>query len=119
MSALELTYFEDLAATRITCPHKDAFVPNGATPFYRYIKGGEVSSDSFLPTTLNPDLPLPKECDACVLKSVSLYDDLQSLINGVFKLPHNKGKKKTIGLICISEKDGMLKQTFGKGHHSW
>jgi hypothetical protein len=119
MSALELAYFEDLAATGIICPHEDAFRPDGLTPFYRYIKGGVVFSESFLPTTLNPDLPLPKGCDNCIQKSVSVYDDLQSLINGVFKLPHNKGKKKTIGRFCIAQKDGMLKQTFGKGHHSW
>lgn len=119
MASIEITYFEDLTSNAITCPHEDAFVPDGAKVFYRYIKGGVVTSDSFLPTKLNPDIPLPEECDACVQKSVSVYDDLQGLLNGVFRLPHNKGKKKTIGLLYITEKDGVLKQTFGKNHHSW
>lgn len=119
MNIQETIYFEDLTVTGIVCPHEDAFIPSGDIIFYRYIKGGVVSSDSFLPTILNSDLPLPIGCDACVQKSVSVFDDVQSLINGVFKLPYNKGKKKTIGFFNISEKDGMLKQTFGKNHHSW
>jgi len=109
-------YFEDVAATGMTCPHEDAFEPDGVKVYYRYIKGNAVSSDSFLPTALNPALPPP---DACIQKSVSVYDSLDGLQNGVFKLPHNKGKKKLIGLVKLSTADGVLKRTFGPGHHSW
>lgn len=112
-------YFEDLASTGIPCPHEDAFVPDGQTVYYRYIKGDRIVSESFLPTQVNPAMPLPKECDACIQKSVSVYDNLEGLINGVFKLPSNKGKRRTVGLLMLSEKDGVLKKTFGKNHHSW
>ncbi len=119
MAATDIDYFEDLAATGIICPHEDAFVPDGETIFFRYIKGGDVASDSFLPTQLKTDRPLPKECDACVQKSVSVYNDLNGLINGLFRLPFNRGKKKTICLLKLTPNDGMLKQTFGPNHHSW
>jgi hypothetical protein len=119
MADSEVTYFEDLAATGITCPHKDAFIPDGIKIYYRVLKSNEVASDSFLPTVFRSDRPLSKECDACIQKSVSIYDDLQGMINGFFKTPANKNKKKHVGVFKLEAHDGMLKQTFGSNHHSW
>ena len=104
-----LTYFEDLAATGMTCPHPDAFEPDGAKVYYRVLKSDEITSDAFLPTPMKPDRPIPKECDACVRKSVSIYDDLQGMINGYFKTQAGKGKKKYIGVVKLQAHDGMLK----------
>lgn len=114
-----MTYFEDLAATGLPCPHVDAFAPDGERVFYRVLKANEATSDCFLPRRLNPARPIPKECDGCVQKSVSIYDDLQGVINGYFKTHAGKGKKKHIGVLTLQPHDGMLKQTFGPGHHSW
>ena len=114
-----LIYFEDLASTGIPCPHQDAAIPDGATVYYRYVKDGTVTSSSFLPTALKPDKPMPANGDDCILKSVSLFDDLQGLINAVFRVPSNRGKKKLIAAFCMDATDGRIKQTFGKHHHSW
>lgn len=119
MEKNELAYFEDLESTGITCPHEDAFQANGDKIYFRVLKGDEITSESFLPTPIKNERPLPPQCDACILKSVSIYDDLEGLINGYFRLPSNKGKKKRIGILKLNSRDGMLKQTFGANHHSW
>ena len=111
-------YFEDLNVG-IPCPHTDSNCAGKDQVFYRYIHGGEVKSESFLPTKINTDLKLPKECDDCVQKSVSIFNEMQSLINAVFKLPHHKGKKRVIGVFTLLESDGVLKPTGSKGHYSW
>lgn len=114
------TYFEDVTAAGILCPHEDAFVPDGERLYYRVLKNNLVSSDCFLPTIVKEDRPLPQGYDNCIGKSVSIYDDLEGMINGFFKLPSNRGKRKTIGLLKLTANDGLLKQTFdNKNHHSW
>ncbi|GAB4020517.1 hypothetical protein GCM10028808_61920 [Spirosoma migulaei] len=117
-SSSSLTYFEDLAATGMTCPHEDAFVPNGERVYYRKLKSTPASSDCFLPTPINPARPLPKECDACVQKSVSVFDSKEELIIAL-KIQAGKGKKYLIGEVKLRPEDGMLKKTFSPGHHSW
>ncbi len=118
--AEDLSYFEDLSSVGITCPHEDCFVPDGVKVFYRVLKSNPVTSECFLPTPLKDDRPLPKGYDDCIGKSVSIYDDLDGMINGFFKLPSNKGKKKHIGILKLQAADGRLKQTFDhKNHHSW
>jgi len=113
-------YFEDVTATGIPCPHKDAFVPDGEKIYYRVLKNSSVSSEYFLPTVVKDDRPLPQGYDNCIGKSVSVFDDLQVMINSIFKLPSNRGKTKTIGLLKLTANDGLLKQTFDdKNHHSW
>ncbi len=113
------TYFEDVAATGMTCPHPDAFEPDGVRVYYRVLKTNSVDSDCFLPTPLRADKPIPKDCDACVQKSVSIYDDLPGMINGYFRTPAGRGKKKHVGVLILQGYDGMLKRTFGPSHHSW
>jgi len=113
-------FFEDLSNTGIRCPHEDAFVPDGQRIYYRVLKSGAASSDCFLPTVVKDDRPLPHGYDNCIGKSVSVFDDLQVMINSIFRLPFNRGKKKTIGLLKLTANDGLLKQTFdNKNHHSW
>lgn len=119
MASVDTTYFEDLAATGITCPHEDAFVPDGSKTYFRVLKSSEANSECFLPTTIKTDKPLPDDFDDCIGKSVSIFDSLEGMINGFFKLPHNRGKKKHIGILQLQPNDGMLKQTFRKNHHSW
>ncbi|SDP94808.1 hypothetical protein SAMN05428975_4000 [Mucilaginibacter sp. OK268] len=120
MATSDITYFEDLDSTGITCPHEDAFEPDGRKLYYRYIKSGTLSSDSFLPTQVNTSMPLPNGFDACIAKSVSVFDDLDGLINAIFRLPFNRGKKKHIGTFTLNGHDGVLKQTFDNiNHHSW
>ncbi|MBS1631972.1 MAG: hypothetical protein KF825_13795 [Ferruginibacter sp.] len=114
------TYFEDVIAAGIPCPHEDAFVPDGVKVYYRVLKNNTVSSEYFLPTVVKDDRPLPQGYDNCIGKSVSVFDDLQVMINSIFRLPFNRGKKKTIGLLKLTANDGLLKQTFdNKNHHSW
>ena len=120
MAENKMEYFENLASVGIACPHTDAVVPDGSKSYYRYIPGGTVSSDSFLPTKINSDRPLPNGFDDCIGKSVSIFDDINGLINGVFRLPHHKGKKRIIGVINLGPNDGVVKQTFDNiNHHSW
>lgn len=115
-----LTYFEDLSNLGITCPHEDAFPPDGNKIYYRYIPKGVVNSDCFLPTPLREDRAMPESFDDCIGKSVSIFDDLDNMLNALFRLPFNKGKKKTIAVLKLCEKDGVLKQTFeNPSHHSW
>jgi hypothetical protein len=115
-----ISYFEDLDVG-CTCPHEDAFVPDGEKEYFRVLKSSDVTSDCFLPTPIRADRPLPDGFDDCIGKSVSIYDDLQGMINGFFKIQAKKNKKKQIG-VCVLKlgaEDGLLKQTFGKNHHSW
>jgi hypothetical protein len=121
MASNELQYFEDLAATGIICPHEDAFMPDGEKVYYRVLKASPVSSECFLPTVIKTDKPLPDEFDSCIGKSVSIYDDLQGMINGFYKTQAGRKKRKQIGVgvLKLNANDGMVKQTFGKNHHSW
>lgn len=113
------TYFEDLDVG-IICPHEDAFAPDGETVLYRYIPKGDVSSECFLPTVPREDRPLPRGFDDCIAKSVSIFNDLEGMLNALFRLPHNKGKKKKVCVLQLKPKDGVLKQTFDNpNHHSW
>ncbi len=114
-----ITYFEDLSSLGINCPHEDAFAPDGNKIYYRYIHGGELKSECFLPTKIDPTKPLSKDFDECIGKSVSVFDHIDGLINGVFKLPHHKGKKRAIGLVKLCATDGLIKKTFGDNHYSW
>jgi hypothetical protein len=121
MGNLEPAYFEDLNVGS-TCPHADAFVPKGERTYYRIIKADVVNSDCFLPTPIKEDRPLPDGYDDCIGKSVSIYDDLNGMINGFFKIQAGKKKNRSIkvGLLKLAETDGVLKQTFdNKNHHSW
>lgn len=116
----QLIYFENLDELSINCPHDDAFEPDGIKEFYRVLKSDPATSNCFLPTPLKNGKPLPKGFDDCIGLSVSIYDDLQGMINGFFKLPSNKGKKRLIGILKLKETDGRIKQTFDhKNHHSW
>lgn len=114
-------YFEDLNVG-CTCPHADAFVPKGEKTYYRIIKAEAANSACFLPTPIREGRPLPDGFDDCIGKSVSIYDDLDGMINGFFKIQAGKKKSRSIkiGELRLQEKDGVLKQTFdNKNHHSW
>ncbi|OYU93569.1 MAG: hypothetical protein CFE21_20005 [Bacteroidetes bacterium B1(2017)] len=120
MAECAINYFEDLNVG-CTCPHEDAFFANGEKEYFRVLKVQPVNSDCFLPTPIKADRPLPDGFDDCIGKSVSIYDNLDGMINGFFKMQAGKKKKKQIvvGKIKLNNKDGLIKQTFGKNHHSW
>lgn len=111
-----MDYFEDLFATGITCPHKDAFVPDGKQSYFRVLKHNPATSESFLPTKIKDDSKIKP--DACIAKSVSLSDSLEGLLNAYFRTPAHR-KKRLIGVLTLTPTDGLLKQTFAAGHHSW
>jgi len=113
---MEINYFEDLASTGIPCPHIDAFVPDGMQEYYRALKMGIPPSDNYIPSKIHKDKP---ELDECIKKSVSIYDNQERLINAFYKTPAHKKKTRILGLLVLNSKDGMLKQTFNPGHHSW
>jgi hypothetical protein len=115
----DIMYFEDLGSVGIPCPHEDAFIPDGTKVYFRVLKDPSVHTSSFLPTPIKTDRPLPPDFDDCIGKSVSIYNDLAGMLNSFFKLPHNRGKKKQIGVLQLTATDGVLKQTFGKNHYSW
>lgn len=116
MTINELTYFENLQETGITCPHEDAFSPKGNVVYYRVLKHNPPTSDDFLPTNMREGKHKP---DACIQKAVSVSDSLEGLLNGYFKTPAHKKKNRVIGMITLKTEDGKLKQTFAVGHHSW
>ncbi len=43
------------------------------------------------------------------------------MLNSFYRMQAGKKKKKQIvvGALKLGDKDGLLKQTFGKNHHSW
>ena len=116
MAAGEITYFEDLNVG-CTCPHEDAFVPKGEKVYFRKIKANLPIEESFVAPPFNEGL-LDK-ADACIQKSLSVFDDLDALINAVIKIQAGKKKSKQIAVLKLAEDDGLVKQTFGKNHHSW
>lgn len=111
-----MEYFEDLENLEIVCPHKDAFAPDGNRQYFRVIKGDSADSDSFLPTPLKKGRPRP---DECICKSVSVFDDLEALKNGYFRIPAFKNKPANVAVLTLTAGCGLLKQTFAAGHHSW
>lgn len=116
MAAGEITYFEDLNVG-CTCPHEDAFLPKGEKVYFRKIKANLPIEESFVAPPFNEGL-LDK-ADACIQKSLSVFDDLDALINAVIKIQAGKKKSKQIAVLKLAEDDGLVKQTFGKNHHSW
>lgn len=116
MAAKELQYYEELSATGMTCPHEDAFQPDGKVKFYRVLKNNPATSADFLPTQIKEGKPKP---DACIQKAVSVYDSLEGMLNAYFKTPAYKKKQRIIAVITLKPEDGKLKQTFAAGHHSW
>lgn len=117
MADCSIEYFEDLSATGITCPPEDAFVPNGKQEYYRVLKHNPATSECFFPTKIKEYSRIKP--DACIAKSVSIYDNLEGLINGYYKTPAHKIKQRLIGVLMLTPTDGLLKQTFAAGHHSW
>lgn len=117
MAESTLHYFEDLSAIGITCPHEDALMPDGKHEYFRVLKENPATSDSFLPTKIKEDSRIIP--DACIQKSVSIFDNLEGLISGYFKTPAHKKKKRMVGVLHLRAADGVLKQTFAAGHHSW
>lgn len=116
MAESVINYFEDLNVG-CTCPHVDAFVPDGEKVYFRKLKGNNAIEDSFIAPPFNQ--ALIDRADACIQKSLSVFDDLEMLINAVIKIQSGKKKSKRIAVLKLSHKDGLLKQTFGKNHHSW
>ena len=116
MAESVINYFEDLNVG-CTCPHEDAFVPDGEKVYYRKLKGNNAIEDSFVAPPFNESLI--DRADACIQKSLSLFDDIDVLINAVIKIQSGKKKSKRIAVLKLSPSDGMVKQTFGKNHHSW
>lgn len=116
MAESAINYFEDLNVG-CTCPHEDAFVPDGEKVYFRKLKGNYAIEDSFIAPPFNE--ALIDRADACIQKSLSVFDDLEMLINAVIKIQSGKKKSKRIAILKLSDKDGLLKQTFGKNHHSW
>jgi len=109
-----MAYFEDLTNCG-DCPHADAFQPDGVTLYYRVIKQLPVTSDSFLPTLVREGM----EIDPCIAKSVSIYDSPNGIRNGYSRIPALRNKPGFIATLVLRPEDGMVKQTFNNGHHSW
>lgn len=109
-----MPYFEDLGDCGV-CPHEDAFAPDGAKPYYRVVRHNPLTSESFLPTPVRQGL----EIDPCIAKAVSVYDSLEGIKNGYSKTPALKNKQGHVAVLVLRPEDGLLKQTFSNGHHSW
>jgi hypothetical protein len=109
-----MPYFEDLNNCGV-CPHADAFAPDGITPYYRVVRENPLTSNCFLPTPVRGGF----EIDPCIAKSVSVYDSLDGIRNGYSKTPALKNKAGYIATLILRPEDGLLKQTFSNGHHSW
>ena len=110
-------FFEDLTTTGNTCPPEDTFEPNSEQDYFRVIKKNRAVADSFLPKKLSEEDKA--KIDPCIAKSLSVSDSLQSLINSYFKTPANKKREILVGTLRLMPTDGLLKQTFAAGHHSW
>ncbi len=97
------------------CPPKDALHPCGAT-FYRLTDSFPPNETDFLPTVIR--FPRDKcPVDPCIEKSVSIWDDLQCMMNRAGKIGTLKTKKPVS--FILSNESGVVKKTFGKGHCSW
>lgn len=110
-------YFEEIDNLSVTCPHEDAFVPKGEKVYFRKIKANHPIEESFVAPPFKEGLI--DRADACIQKSLSVFDDLDALINAVIKIQAGKKKSKQIAVLKLTENDGLVKQTFGKNHHSW
>lgn len=116
MSEITIEFFEDLTGLGVACPHIDSFLPDGQKVYFRVIKENPATSDCFLPTPLKEGIPKP---DECIAKSVSIFDNLERLVNGYFRTPAHKKKTRNIAVLTLTSKCGLLKQTFAESHYSW
>jgi hypothetical protein len=117
MSKVSITYFEDLKLDKSTCPHEDAFIPDGTIEFYRIVKCNPASSECLM--SHRSKHPTREYTDECIARAVSTFDSAEGLLNAFFKTPAGKKKEKLLGKIVLKSGDGMIKQTFADGHHSW
>jgi hypothetical protein len=117
MSSEEITYYENLDIEDCICPPKDAFLPNGDNELYRIVKPNIAISDCFV--SYKKTNPTNQYSDECIARALSTFDSIEGLLNAYLKTPAGKKKERLIGKVVLQEKDGMIKQTFGKGHYSW
>lgn len=106
-------WFENLPPS---CPPADSEKCNGA--YYRVSVGNPAQSEDFFSQRkIAPDKIFKGEdIDECIVRSVSLFSDLNDA-KRLLKLP--KFKKANIAKVCLTEKDGNIKKTFGHSHFSW
>jgi len=117
MSTSEFEYFENLEIEGQVCPPDDAFPPDGKKEYLRVLKNNPPASECFISHRVKS--PEKKFGDECEARSVSLSDSLEGLINGYFKIQANKKKARYIGVIVLTPKDGVIKQTGPVTHYSW
>ncbi len=117
MSKQNKTYFEDIEIEGYPCPPEDAFQPTGKNELYRIVKHNPATSDCFV-SQRNKN-PTKSYNDECLARAVSTFDTVEGLLNAFIKTPAGKRKERLIGKLVLHKKDGMLKQTFSKGHFSW
>lgn len=118
MAEIAIEYFEDLNISGQICPPEDIFLCDGKTEYYRVVKTDPATSDCFI----SHRLKFPTgvfNCDECEVRSISLSNSIEGLINGFFKTPAHKKKEKLIGVVILCEMDGAIKQTGADHHHSW
>ncbi len=117
MANSSIEYFEDLAIAGMICPPEDAVPPDGTKEYYRVVKHNPATSECFI--SYRAKYPAEIFHDECEAHAISLSDNLQGLINGYFKTPAHKKKKRLIGHLILQFKDGVLKQTGAVSHYSW
>lgn len=111
LNTMPYTYQENLPKD---CPPSTATAPNGEQ-FYRFVNANPATSEDFLPNTHRVPksaLGVTAECIGC---AVSLF----RIDNGpdMAKLPAFKNKIRAV--VTLTDKDGLVLQTFTKPHHSW
>lgn len=110
---MDYTWFEHLPEQ---CPPKEAKPCNGI--YYRIAKGVPTESeDYFSQRMLQPEKIFQGEgIDECILRAVSVFDNPE-MAQKRLKLP--KFKSQVVIKVVLSEKDGVMKKTFGPSHYSW
>lgn len=108
-------WFEELPEY---CPPKDAFVPQGMTVF-RFSSSEVPSNNDFISQRfLNPDRVF-NGVSECIARSLSVYDDLEAC-NNIYKLPRHRKRFKSILVVNLNDRDGLIMKTFkDPNHYSW
>lgn len=97
------------------CPPSDAVEPNNQEFFRLCTTNPANDSDFYSQKKENPDRTFAGISD-CILRSVSIWNDRNKCLK---QKKYPAQKNKVLGKIELSEKDGLIKNTFKANHYSW
>lgn len=100
------------------CPPEEAFKPDELT-VYRLVTAEHICEEDFQSQRALKPMAKFNNVDECIARSLSVFNAKEKCLN-LTKLPHFKGKGKTVARLDLQKDDGVILKTFkDPNHYSW